>query len=306
MDNDPHTFARAPKLTPRAWRTSSRRQNPSESTRIGLIRLDSPECTARQRSLNRRGALTAWNAPRASAPRTVAERLLHGGRSRNPEPQFFQRAKGRLAAKELKDHESPAHSSLSLSLRSLPFDWPFRRAQGPELAEGLRALSRFDTLKALSPSKGERSESKRRSFAAIPHPTRFGLIHLDSLRFSTIHPSSSLPPPPSKTPRFGLIRLDSPGFTLIRPDRRPIFQPHGDPIQSPQPVSVQSAMHCARARILDPRSAHRMECTARKRPSNRRGAPTAWRQEPQPGASIRNPQCTTRQRSLSRRGALTA
>jgi hypothetical protein len=43
-------------------------------------------------------------------------------------------------------------------------------------------LSRFGTLrllKALSLSKGKRSESKRRSFAAISHSALFGLIHFD-------------------------------------------------------------------------------------------------------------------------------
>jgi len=43
-------------------------------------------------------------------------------------------------------------------------------------------------------------------------------------------------------------------------------------------------MHCARAHV-QARSAYRIECTARQRPLNRRGALTAWRPEPQPGAS---------------------
>jgi hypothetical protein len=45
-------------------------------------------------------------------------------------------------------------------LRLLPFD-------------RLRALSRFDKLKAQSTSRGKRSASKRRIFAAIPPPFFF-------------------------------------------------------------------------------------------------------------------------------------
>jgi hypothetical protein len=61
-------------------------------------------------------------------------------------------------------------------------------------------------------------------------------------------------------------------------------------------------MHCAEAPSLA-RSADCIERTARRRALKYCGALTAWRQEPQPGASTANRmECTTQQRSLKRRG----